>query len=258
MSNVQRLGESIGNVNQIGIIIGISVLFSQYFILFQKKYLYLFPAIICIIMVLTTGSRVAIVLVAFSSLILLYFYRKDSFKGRIKSIIIGIFVLLMFYYLLFNIPYFYQVAGHRLENILLFFKNEEVDEGSIILRTFMIKFGLELFKDRPFIGYGIDNYRVLLGEEINVMTYAHNNYIELLVDLGLFGTIIYYLIYVNAFIRLLKSNKYFNLRYLFFTFLLTVTVIDFASVNYYSKHILIILAMCSIFADLEIKMANSC
>ena len=255
--NMQRLGGLLGNVNEMGIIIGISALFSIYFILFQKRYLYLLPAMVCVVIVLDTGSRVALVLVIFSSLLLLfYFSNKNSFKGIIKSIILAILLLFLFNYLLFNVPYFYQIAGQRVENTLKFIRNEQVDESSITLRIYMIRYGLELFKASHLIGYGINNYRILLGKDIGRITYAHNNYIELLVGLGILGAIIYYSMYANAIICLLKSKNNLNLRYLFLTFLLSVLIIDFASVNYYSKHIYIVLAMSSIVANLKTKNSD--
>ena len=214
------------------------------------------PAIICVVMVLTTGSRVALVLVVLSSLLLFYFNNKNSFKGRIKSIILGILLLFLFYYLLFNVPYFYQIAGVRVENMLKFIGAEQVYDSSIIIRTYMFRYGLELLKESPLIGYGINNYRILLGKDISVITYAHSNYIELLVDVGILGAFIYYAMYVNAIICLLKSKNNLNLRYLFLTFLLVVLIIDVASVNYYSKHIYIVLAMSSIFASLKIKTSD--
>ena len=164
--SMQRLGRLLGNINEIGIIISISVLFSIYFILFQKRYLYLMPAIICVVMVLTTGSRVALVLVFSSSLLLFSYYSKNSFKGRIKSITLAILLLCLFYYLLFNVPYFNQIAGQRVENTLKFIRNEQVNESSISLRIYMVKYGLELFKANPLIGYGINNYRILLEKDI--------------------------------------------------------------------------------------------
>jgi len=254
--SMKRLGGLLGAVNRIGIIIGISAFFSIYFILFQKKHLYLLPAMVCVVMVLATGSRVALVLVVLSSSLLFYFNNKNSFKGRIKSITLGILLLFLFYYLLFNVPYFYQIAGVRVENMLKFIMAEPVDDSSIIIRTYMLRYGLELLKESPLIGYGIGNYRILLGKDIGLITYAHNNYIELLVGVGILGAIIYYAMYVNALICLLRSKKNLNLRYLFLTFLPVVLIIDFASVNYYSKHIYIVLAMSSIFANLNVKTSD--
>ena len=149
-----------------------------------------------------------------------------------------------------------QIAGQRVENTLKFIRNEQVNESSISLRIYMVKYGLELFKANPLIGYGINNYEILLKKDIGIITYAHNNYIELLVDVGILGAIVYYAMYVNAIICLLKSKNNLNLRYLFLTFLLSILIIDFASVNYYSKHIYIVLAMSSIFASLKIKTSD--
>ena len=78
----------------------------------------------------------------------------------------------------------------------------------------------------------------------------------MLVGVGILGAIVYYAMYVNAIIYLLKSKNNLNLRYLFLTFLLSVLIIDFASVNYYSKHIYIVLAMSSIFTSLKIKNSD--
>ena len=120
----------------------------------------------------------------------------------------------------------------------------------------MFRYGLELLKESPLIGYGISNYGILLEKDIGIITYAHNNYIELFVGVGILGAIVYYAMYLNAIICLLKSKNNLNLRYLFLTFLLSVLIIDFASVNYYSKHIYIVLAMSSIFANLKIKNSD--
>ena len=211
---------------------------------------------VCMGMVLFTGSRVALVLLISGILMLLYFNNKGSLKGKIKGILLSIILLFLFYFLLFEVPYFYQIAGHRVENIVTFFHGGKINEGSIVMRSFMIQFGINLFKENPFIGYGINNYRILLGKEIGWMTYAHNNYIELLVDLGMIGVIAYYSIHTSIILSLLKLKSKPSLKYLFLSFLLVILIIDFASINYYDKNILIVLAMSSIFVNLQFLESN--
>lgn len=248
----KRLGDLLGNINRIGLIIGISMLFSIYFVLFEEKYLYIVPTVITMVMILLTGSRVAFVFIFLGSVFLTYFKNKNSSKGKIiKNIIILILVSFLLYYLIFNVSIFYSVLGKRLENILKFIRNEEVNEGSIFVRAYMTKFGFEMFKKRPLIGYGIDNFRILLENSINMKTYAHNNYIELLVDVGILGAIIYYAIYVQA-VLYLKKVKYNNgLKYLFITLFLCLFVIDFVSINYYIKHTYFIFAISSVLIKLN-------
>lgn len=247
-----RLGGLLGNVNRMGIIIGISMLFSIYFVLFEKKYLYIVSAVITMVMILLTGSRVAFVFIFLGSVFLTYFKNKNSSKGKIiKNIIILILVSFLLYYLIFNVSIFYSVLGKRIEEVLSFNVNREEISRSIYLRNYMMNYGFEMFKKRPFIGYGIDNYRVLLERLINVKTYAHNNYIELLVDVGILGAIIYYAIYVQA-VLYLKKVKYNNgLKYLFITLFLCLFVIDFVSINYYIKHTYFIFAMSSVLIKLN-------
>lgn len=250
----ERLGDLLGNENRMGIIIGMSMLFSIYFILFEKKYFYIIPAIITTGMVLFTGSRVAFVFIFIGSIFLTYFKNKNSSKGKIiKNIVILLLISFIFYYLVFNISLFYLVLGKRVENISKFIRNEEINERSISTRIYMIKFGFEMFKYKPIIGYGIGNYEVLLEKSINMKTYAHNNYIELLVDVGILGTIIYYAIYVQALLYLKKIKDYVKLKYLFLTLFLCFFIIDFASINYSIKHTYFIFAMSSVLIKLNVQ-----
>lgn len=250
----KRLGDSLGNVNRIGLIIGISMLFSIYFILFEKKYLFTIPAIITTTTVLLTGSRAAFVFIFLGSVFLTYFKNKNSSKGKIiKNIIILLLISFIFYYLVLNTSLFYSILGKRVESVLKFIGSEEMNDRSISERVYMIRFGFDMFKERPLIGYGIDNFRVLLKKSINMKTYAHCNYIELLVDVGILGTIIYYAIYVQALLCLKKIKDYNGLKYLFLTLFLCLFIIDLASVNYYIKHTYFIFAMSSVLIKLNVQ-----
>jgi len=253
--NAKRLGDLLGNVNRIGLVIGLSMLFSIYFILFEKKYLYAIPAIITTTMILFTGSRVAFVFIFFGSVFLTYFKNKNSSKGKIiKNIIILLLISFIFYYLVFNTSLFYSILGKRVESALKFVGSGEMNDRSIFERVYMIRFGFNMFKERPLIGYGIDNFRVLLEKSsINMKTYAHCNYIELLVDVGILGTIIYYTIYVYTLLYLKKIKDNVGLKYLFLTLFLCLFIIDLASVNYYIKHTYFIFAMSSILIKLNVQ-----
>jgi len=247
-SHFFRLGKVLGNQNAMGIIIGIATTFSFYFLIFEKKFLYIFPIIITAVMVLLTGSRTALVFVVLNTIFLIYFKNRSSFKGKLRAVVLIFLLFLLSYYLIFNIPIFYTIIGRRVENYIDFFGSNGTNEGSILMRNYMIKFGIEKFKEKPIFGWGIANYRVLLDKDIGLRTYAHNNYIELLVDVGTIGTIVYYLMYIFSLFKLkkIKIGIYENYKYLFISLFLSILIIGYSSIYYYNKHFYILLAMASV------------
>lgn len=86
------------------------------------------------------------------------------------------------YYSIFNIPIFYSILGRRLESSFDFYSGGEKNEGSLSMRSYMIKFGLEKFQEKPILGY------------------AHNNYIELLVNIGVIGAVAFYPMYILVYL----------------------------------------------------------
>lgn len=242
-----RLGSILGNVNAIGVIIGISFIFSIYLVIYEKKYINIFYGFLMLPTIILTGSRKAILIVMVSMLIIIYLKYRKSLIKKIKFIILSIIIVLIFYYLVFNIPIFHSILGRRFENMFNFLGEVGTNEGSILIRNYMVKFGLEMLASRPILGYGINNYRVLLENSIGVRKYAHNNYIELLVGTGIIGTAIFYSMYLHALIVLRKKFlKHINLSYLFFSLNLTILVMGYTFVHFHNKHLLIILAISSV------------
>jgi len=234
-SHFFRLGRVLGNQNAMGIIIGIATTFSFYFLVFEKKYLYIFPFIITAIMVLLTGSRTALVFVVLNTIFLIYFKNRSSFKGKLKAVILILLLFLLSYYLIFNISIFYTIIGRRVENYIAFLSGSGTNEGSISLRNYMIKFGIEKFKEKPFFGWGIANYRAVLEQDIEIRTYAHNNYVELLVDVGTIGMVVYYLMYIFSLFKLkkIKIGVYENYKYLFISLFLSILIIGYSIFTFY-------------------------
>ncbi|MEL5899098.1 O-antigen ligase family protein, partial [Clostridium sporogenes] len=249
-SQITRYGSELGNVNAIGIIIGISSTFCFYIILSQKKYWYALFLIIMVPTILLTGSRKSLLFMNMNLILIVYFRNRKSLKNMTKFIIISLFMLLIVYYLIFNVPLFYKVVGNRVENLFSFMFESGTKEGSINERSYMIRVGVEMFKNKPFIGYGIDNYRVLFsrvpgGRE----TYAHNNYIELIVDTGIFGVFIYYLTHILVIRDLFKGVKEVldnPLCYTFIAIIISYTILSTSLIYYDSKHFSILLTIASI------------
>ncbi|RAS99036.1 hypothetical protein A6E22_25100, partial [Bacillus cereus] len=195
-SQVTRYGSELGNVNSIGMIIGISSIFCFYFIIEEKKYLLYTPImLINIFVVFLTGSRKALLFVVLTIIAILLIQQKAGIKGKIKALIGILITLVISLYVIFNVELLYTIIGVRMEHLFSYILGKGANEGSINIRANMIDMGLDWFQERPITGYGIDNFRSLYGIEAigGEFTYSHNNLVELLVGIGVIGTFLFYL-----------------------------------------------------------------
>ena len=90
------------------------------------------------------------------------------------------------------------------------------------------------------MGYGAKNYSVVSRDR----TYAHNNFIEVLVVFGIIGFILYYYIYWNAFENLIRTKS--DAGKAFLVVFAVRVMMEVAAVTYYDKLNWIILAFCLI------------
>lgn len=120
--------------------------------------------------------------------------------------------------------------------------HQQTKFGSTGERRYFIELGWNLFGDKPLFGYGLDNFREF------ARSYSHNNYIELLVGVGLIGTIIFYSMYFYLFkaIYKIKDNK---LKVIFSSFILILLFMDIARVSYDSKILMYLLLFILVFAE---------
>lgn len=258
-TSITRFGSELGNVNAIGMILGISSVFCFYFILENKYYKFIPVLLIITIIIFLTGSRKSLLFLVFTLIILIFSKREKKLGNNIKILILSAVFILIILYAIYNVPIFYLIIGKRMENMMDFVFGEGTMEGSINTRFKMIQMGWEWFKERPLFGYGINNYRLLLGEEVGRVTYSHNNIIELLVGIGLFGTIIYYLAHIIVIKDLYKCSKALpkSLTYSFIAIILGYMFMSVGLVYYDNKHISIILSIASIVHRIGKKEVNT-
>ncbi|HHT55025.1 MAG TPA: O-antigen ligase family protein, partial [Acholeplasma sp.] len=206
-SNIKRFGEELGNQNEIAIILTIAAVFSLVIYNKEKKLWYLLFWLLMVIMIFLTGSRTGFIFILLGSVITFY----SSYNINLKTILpvaLLIFILLISsYYAIMNIELFYNILGRRIEQMVEGAFGEGTTDGSFNTRMNMIKYGWDWFKEKPLFGYGINNYRVLYSRIGFEETYSHNNVIELLVSVGLIGTIIFYLSYLGVLVNVFKIRK---------------------------------------------------
>lgn len=196
-----------------------------------------------------TGTKKGILV--FGTIVLLTFILSST--NPIKLIIriaLGALGVFLVYYLIMNIELFYGAIGYRFEKMVYQYLGiNGVADGSTRERLAFARDALDVFKNHPFFGVGLDGYRYLNRIQF---TYSHNNYIELLADIGIIGFSIYYSKYLALLataIKKIKNNQ------LLFSILAAMIIADFGTVSYSAElqHILLgfVIAMVQVDAAFE-------
>lgn len=240
-----KFGENIGvHFNAIALTSAFAAVFSYYLCLELKKKIYLLWAFLLACVVIIPGSRKAL-LIMISGIIIL-----SIIKFGIKRIyiVLPIIILFLYYfnYLINTNEYLYKMIGSRLGNLLYVFQDDvsSVDDASLIERRYYIELAIDLFKRKPILGWGIHNFAAYL-ERIGYdhVAYCHNNWLEVLSNLGIIGFVAYYSMYVKLFVSFVKNKRKELVHFLGIMLLLLLTVFEYGLVDYYMPQFQIIIAI---------------
>jgi len=142
----------------------------------------------------------------------------------------------------------------------------KVSDYSSYERQKFIKYGLEMWLDNPLFGTGLDNFRINIQKywSVSERKYSHNNYIELLSTVGIFGFMAYYSIYLSLFLKIAlikktkkgKNDKVNRIANLFIVILTSFMILEIAMVSYYSKFFWLMLLIISAYTDRILKDNN--
>lgn len=232
----ERAGTSYANVNSIAMACAYTIVIALFFAMrngFTWTDLLCVP---CIIMVVASGTRKAVLTIAIGVFFMLLFNSKERKSAKNILRVIGIIVVLSLG--MYILAHFQLIGGisHRMEGIFNYVLGSGKVDSSTIKRGQFIAIGIEQFKDTPILGIGIGNPRILLRNSVyGLDVYLHNNYAELLAGGGIVGFLFYYSIHLyllRAFWRRRKTEAY-SLFYIVFILLMLIN--DYGSVSYYSK-----------------------
>lgn len=239
----------IWNVNSIGMNFALTILLGYIIANYYKnKYYWIIWTVISVAMIIAimlTGSRKAILILIIPFVVFsLYDYKKHFFKAIILLAIAGAIV-----WMALEIPFFYDIIGKRLEDMINVLSGNETgrEDNS---RKELVELGLGWFKERPFLGYGMNCFRALSNNVprfAGLNFYAHNNYVEILVGGGIVGFMVYYS-YVILILKRLKHRKSLFAKYAA-VILSIVLIMDFAQVSYYD----VIMQMLIVFAFILLR-----
>lgn len=208
-----------------------------------KKSFYVVVSIIMLLGILLTGSRKTLLML----FIPVSFYMYKRSKQYFFIAILGFIAFMMIsYYMVMNVEVFYNTLGIRVEEAIAILEGKATGQEDDS-RYYLIQYGLEWWQENPIIGIGINCYRVLSNATsmfAGKNFYAHNNYIELLVDVGIVGTFLYYTGHFSLISQSLKLKTIVGSWIVLFVFMLLV--LDVAYVSYYdiNNQLMMVILFC--------------
>ncbi|WP_172635073.1 ATP-grasp fold amidoligase family protein [Sphaerochaeta pleomorpha] len=249
----RRLGETIAiNANTVGYLFSMTGLVALYRFLDAKKWYFGIIFIAFSFLSLFSGSGKMIAILIIGSVLLFFLTRKNLQRSFLSFGIVA-FLIISVLYLSMKWEPLYRICGRQIETFFVY-PTEGQSGSSTSIRMEMMVRGWEMFKEKPFFGWGYGAFTNVGGFSV----YAHNNYIELLVSLGIVGTLWYYLL---PLLLLAKGLKMFFMRrmqngtILSVTLLLVMLVDNLGRVTFNEELPTILLALC--YVGVARRDANS-
>lgn len=193
------------NANDIGIMASIGILIA--IMLFRDtnrlmKLLLIFSISFLLYLDIMAASRKAILMLVICLCGMRILNNPTKVVKNILFIAVGVCLTM---YLIFEVPFFYELIGWRMEGMVALLRGEPtVADSSSITRAMMLNSAMQTFYDNPIFGVGMNNFRFF---NIVRVTYAHNNFAEIAADLGMLGLVAYYWIYVYIIRDYFKKYK---------------------------------------------------
>lgn len=224
MMSGNRMGREITNENTYGMAFSQALIIAYYYYLKKGNKIHLASIAMFIIFALSSGSKKALLMCVVGVVGMSLFYY--GFRKIWKTLLVVAVIAVAGYYIL-QLPLF-SVINDRLTS---YFSGElnKSDQN----RIEYIGLGIQLFKERPIAGWGLQNFRYVSGSG----AYSHNNFIELLVSTGIIGFSMYYSLYIIAGWTMLKQfirQKKTEILALLILMLISI-VFGYGMVQFYSK-----------------------
>ncbi len=190
--------------------------------------------VICFVLAIATGSRAGFLMLLLFAVLYFFFQRKLSRKLLFLVVVaIGVIVFLQ---ALAKYEFLQSAYIDRLRGIF----DSRYDDGSVEVRSYLIEVGLELFRDNMFFGVGPEGVRTYL-TYIGYAhpKYAHSNYVEMLADFGLVGTLFFYGFFTKHLYSAFRYRKRFP--YLFYALVLLIMffAMGFTNMIFNARYIMV-------------------
>ncbi len=238
-----RLGnEYSGNANGFSISLMVTVFFSLWLLIYgssrtlwKNSLLLVSIALNYYGMFMSGGRKFVIIPLIFLYILLLMKTDKNGRRHYIKNTVIVAACVALLFYLVMEVPLFYDTIGNRLESLLkLFGGSTEGVDNSALVRQRMIRMAMEKWVEKPILGYGFNSYRYYNYEVAGHFYYSHNNFTELLYNQGIIGFTAYYFFYIKLLLNGMKnkSNASLKSRAFAIAMVISMLVFEYGAVNY--------------------------
>jgi len=246
----ERFFGTLGNPNDLAVFMLISIFISTIYLFdnkSEKRWFYYYQYInilLALYMILLTVSKKGII---FGSLLFLAYIAislksKEGIKRIFLLSIIGT-IIIFFFIDWGEVNKYFENVLYRFDAFSSALDDRGGMNNSTEIRKQLISFGLLAFQGEPLFGYGLGNFRFISGGQ-----YAHNNFVELLVGVGLIGFFIFYLMYAYLFYILFRIVKIeSDLKKLFLIFLSILLGMDAALVSYGDKTTMYLLVFMYVY-----------
>ena len=209
----------------------------------------------CIFSMILTGSRGAL-LSLYSQIFLLFIYLLFTFKSKGFIVFKNIFLPLL---ASFMVAYF--ASEILLQTLSVSYRTEQIIEKGSKSRMRYYKGAFNSFLDKPLNGVGVGNWKIFSIEadkndiEGYIVPYhAHNDFLQILAEIGILGFLSYFFIFIFSLLKILK-NISADKRMIFVLMFFLVYAID-SNLNFPISRPMIQIILFSILAYLVIYKNN--
>lgn len=245
-NNITRIGTGFVNTNTIGIYTSISACLGVYYALFSEKVKYIIYKIcfiiasaICFIMAMASGSKKSFVIL-FTFWMSVFAYKQLGSKKILRGIkyfLILICAVVILSVLVQRLSIFSGIAT-RMDNFISFIQFGKGSASDLERSSFISK-GINYWIESPIWGKG-------LGASVYYMgMYAHNNFVEILMSVGVLGFSFFYLPIISTIIQYIKNKMTTKTEkessILGFALLVTAFVCGIAAVYYFDRYWMILI-----------------
>lgn len=235
-----------------------------------------YAAVILVWMLMTQKEQVKKKKILFGGLIVLFLFVSLLMGTKQSLLIFGIGVMVLMlgsaknpgklllrigatailfvvaYIAIMNVPVLYGAIGYRLEGFLAASMAAGGDK-STISRQYFIQDAFKVFLEHPILGIGQDGYRYVNSYQF---TYSHNNYVEMLANLGTIGAMLYYWM---PFRILGQAVRRRSVALIVTTVMTAILVNDLAMISYSNEIVYILFAICIALmnvSDVQMRQKN--
>lgn len=207
----------------------IATFFLLYYAEIKGKKNYYIPIIILTIGVILCGSRKGI-LTYLIYIVYTYFFMKKGITK--KKILLFFFVPIIIYVTIMKVPVVYNSIGQRIESIVLnlFNVSNDLDQNSYAKRQQLKQEALEWIDKKPITGYGLKSFSNKTGYG------TENNILQIMVEFGVIGTLIYYSFIPFLIYEILKLKNKSVIAKIMGVIVITILIQDYGSVTYSWQH----------------------